>query len=157
MPGHVVGHLHQVASPFIAPVVVHNVEKGVESLQPVLFLLGKLDPFAFVHGQGILHNRRVHRVDVVEQNPESALCEVVVQKLPVIGLSIRLRDVALAFSNVVLGKVIHAAVGHDAQGRSKRGRHICSIKTCQSMRYILARVKAEMFVEGVAVVLSVCR
>ena len=80
------------ASLFVAPVVVHHVEEGVEPLQPVL-LLGKLDPRAPVHGQGLLHDRRVHGVDVVEQDPGSGLCGVVVRKLAVVGLPIRLRDV----------------------------------------------------------------
>ena len=156
MPGHVVGHFHHIASLFVTPVVVHHVEEGVEPLQPVLLLLGKLDPRAPVHWQGFLHDRRVHGVDVVEQDPGSGLCGVVVRKLAVVSLPIRLRDVAQASSDVVLGEVIHAAVGHDAQGalqaRPAHAQH--SIVTSRSMRNVLARVKAEMLVEGVPVVLE---
>ena len=90
--------------------------RGVEPLQPVLLLLGKLDPCASVHSQGLLHDRRIHGVDVVEQDPGSAFCGVVVRNLAVVSLPIRLRDVAQAASDVVLQKVARTAVGHDAQG-----------------------------------------
>ena len=110
------------------------------------------------HVVGHFHHiaRRVHGVDVIEQDPGSGLCGVVVRKLAVVSLPIRLRDVAQASSDVVLGEVIHAAVGHDAQGvlqaRPAHAQH--SIVTSRSMRNVLARVKAEMLVEGVPVVLE---
>ena len=156
MPGHVIGHFHHIASLFIVPVVVHNVKEGVEPLQPVLLLLGKLDPCAPVHRQGLLHDRRVHGVDVVEQDPGSALCGVVVRKLAVVSLPIRLRDVAQAASDVVLRELVHTEVGHDAQGalRARPAHAQHSIVTSRSMRNVLARVKAEMLVEGVPVVLE---